>query len=156
MTEEKIELIANVKNWVCIKKGKIDSKTEDVEISRILASIIDSIDKKSWDFLSKDFDLKNLEEIAAEITGATQDKKGNYEIKGRVTDEMIAKSLAMVNNPSTTKKLSEKNVNVNSAKEISKAYLTSRVLDILKVRTKLDPKLIEKYAEETHKKKIGL
>ena len=157
MVEEQIQFSAKVKNWVCIKKGKVDAATPKIEVSRILASIINSIDKKIWNFLDEDFDLKNLDEIACEIVGAVPiNKKGELGIKGKVSEQKIAESLAKVNNPSTTKKFSQKNSETKNGKEICKAYLTYKVLELLKVRIRLDPKLVEKYEEETHKKKIGI
>ena len=157
MAEGQIQFLAKVKNWTCIKKGKTDAETPNVEVARILASIIDSIDKKSWDFIKDDFDLKNLDEIACEIVGAVPiNKKGTLGLKGRVSEQKIAESLAKINSPATTKKFSTQNAETKSGKDICKAYLTYKIMDLLKVRTKLDPKLIEKYEEEKYKKKIGM
>lgn len=157
MVEEQIQFSAKVKNWVCVKRGKVDANTPETEVSRILASIIDSINKKTWDFLKTDFDLENLDEIAYELTGAQAiNKKGVMGIKGRVSEQKISECFAKINSPSTTKKFSEKNTLTKSAKEVAKAYLTFKIMDLLKIRTSLDPKLIEKYEEEKHKKKIGM
>jgi len=157
MTEECIQFSAKVKNWVCVKKGKTDANTPAVEVSRILASIINSIDKKTWDFLKEDFDLQNLNEIAYEITGAVPiNKKGLMGLKGRVSEQKISECLAKINSPATTKKFSTKNIETKSGKEVCKAYLTFKIMDLLKIRTSLDPKLIEKFEEEKYKKQKGM
>ena len=148
--EDHIIFDAKVKNWISIKKIKIKSDTEKAEISRILASIHDSMHRKIWDFLSEEIDLKELDEIAYEITGAQFDKKKKtYLVKGRKSEAQIAEALAKCNSPSTTKKIT-KSPNKYYL-EIAKTYLTRKVIDLLGARIEINPKTIEKYMEQKTK-----
>ena len=148
--EDHVLFDAQVGKWICIKKGKIDKDTADIEVSRVLASIHDSMDRKIWEYLGKEINLKELDEIAYEITGAQFDKKKKkYLVKGRKSEAQIAEALAKCNSPSTTKKMT-KSPNKHY-KEIAKSYLTRKVLDLLGVRMELDPKLVEKFVETKSK-----
>jgi len=148
--EDHILFDAQVGKWVCIKKIKIKPNTEPIEISRILASIHDSMDRKIWQYLEQEINLKELDEIAYEITGAQFDKKKKtYTVKGRKSEAQIAEALAKCNSPSTTKKIT-KSPNKHYL-EIAKSYLTRKVLDLLGVRMELDPKLVEKFIETKSK-----
>ena len=146
MNKGKILFDAQVGNWICIKKGTIENNTADIEVSRVLASIHNSMDRKIWEYLGKEINLKELDEIAYEITGAQFDKKKKkYMIKGRKSEAQIAGALAKCNSPSTTKKIT-KSPNKYYL-ELAKSYLTRKVLDLLSVRMELDPKIVEKFVE---------
>ena len=146
MNEGQVLFDAQVGKWICIKKGKIEKDTADIEISRVLASIHNSMDRKIWEYLGEEINLKELDEIAYEITGAQFDKKKKkYMLKGRKSEAQIAEALAKCNSPSTTKKIT-KSPNKHYL-EIAKSYLTRRVLDLLGIRMELDPKIVEKFVE---------
>ncbi len=141
---------AKVGKWISIKKIKIKPDTEKADVARLLASIHDSMHRKIWDFLSEEVNLKELDEIAYEITGAQFDKKKKtYVVKGRKSEAQIAEALAKCNSPSTTKKIT-KSPNKYYL-EIAKTYLTRKVIDLLGVRIEIDPKTIEKYMEQKSK-----
>lgn len=147
MDEVKFE--AQIGKWVCIKKGTIEENASKIEASGLLAGIHDSMDRKIFEYLSDEINTKQLDTIAGEITQATLNKKGEYELKGRVSEQQIGEALAKINSPSTTKKMTLPEN--KHAMELAKTYLTRKVLEILKVRMEIDPKLIEKYLEEKKK-----
>ncbi|MFH0987027.1 MAG: DUF2666 family protein [Candidatus Micrarchaeota archaeon] len=138
---------AQIGKWVCIKKAKIEPGAEEMEKARILASIHDSMDRKIWEFIGKDFDLAVLDKIVNEITGAEYDeKKKVWTVKGRKSAEQIGEALAKCNSPSTTKQIPA-SANKHTV-EIAKSYITRKVLDMLGVRLELDPGLVEKYLKD--------
>lgn len=148
---DEIVFSAKVGPWICIKKQKIEQDIKNVEVSRTLASIHESMDRKIWEFLKQDFDLESLDRIAYEITGAVFDeKKKEWFLKGRISEQQITEALTKLRSPSTTKKITEQ---TKSGKEIAKAYLTRKVLELLGFNIELNPKTVDKYLEE--KQKLG-
>jgi hypothetical protein len=149
MTDE-IVFSANVGSWVCIKKGNPGPGAKKVEISRILASIHDSMDRKIWDFLKDDFPLEELDKIAYEITGAAyNEKKKEWLVEGKATEERLSQALAKLNSPATSRRINE--VLATKSKngpEIAKSYLSRKVIDLLGIRIELDPSVVEKYIKE--------
>jgi hypothetical protein len=146
---DEVVFSAQVGPWVCIKKQKVEPDTKKIEIARMLASIHDSMDKKVWHFLGEDFRLEELDKIAYEITGAQFDeKKKEWVVRGRTTEQQIAEALAKLNSPATTRQM---NVGSARGKEIAKSYLTRKVLDLLGFRLELDPKAVDKYLGEKAK-----
>ncbi len=144
-----IRFEAEVGKWICIKKEKIDEDTKPIEISRLLASIHDSLDRKIWEYLKEDIKKEQLDKIAYEITEAEYDeKKKQWKVKGKITEEKITKALAKLNSPSTSKKIEVKDKHL---KELAKAYLTRKVLELLGFKIEADPKLIDKYLENQRK-----
>ncbi|EHP86601.1 hypothetical protein MetfoDRAFT_1041 [Methanotorris formicicus Mc-S-70] len=134
--ENKIQFIAKHNSWFVVKKMNIDDKTEDIEIARLLSSIDETVLSKLPEYLP--FDMKKLEEIADEI----YQKK-----KGRIKEEDIVNALMKLKSPSTTKKLGEI-TNSKEGKEILKIILNNIILERLGIKTRIDPKLIEKYMEK--------
>jgi hypothetical protein len=134
--ENKIQFIAKHNDWFVVKKMNIDDKTEAIEIARLLSSIDETVLNKLPEYLP--FDMKKLEEIADEI----YQKK-----KGRVKEEDIVNALMKLKSPSTTKKLGEI-TNSKEGKEILKVILNNIILERLGIKTRVDPKLIEKYIEK--------
>lgn len=146
---------AEVKPWLCIKKQKIEEGTEKIEVSRALASIHNSMDRKIWEYLKDEFPLDELDKIAYDISGAQYyEKKKKYMVKGRLSEAQIATAMAKLSNPSTTKKINEVIPKTKNGLEIAKSYISRKVLDLLGFRLELDPKIVEKYVNE--KKKLGL
>lgn len=152
---QEIVFSAEVGSWVCVKKHKVEPNTKKVEVSRALASIHDSMDRKIWEYLGEDFPLEQLDKIAYEISGAQFDaKKKEWLVKGKVSETQLSEVLAKLNNPRTSKKINEVlNPKTNNGLEISKAYITRRVLDLLGFRIELDPKTVDKYLDEKAKSK---
>ena len=149
MTDE-ILFSAQVGNWVCIKKGKVEADAKKVEASRILASIHESMDRKIWEFLRDDFPLEELDKIAYEITGAAyNEKKKDWLVEGRVSEERLSQALAKLNNPGVGRRINEllKPATKNGP-EIAKSYLSRKVIDLLGLRIELDPSTVEKYIKE--------
>ncbi len=147
---DEVRFEANIRGWVAIKKMKIDEDTPLIEASRILASIHDSLDRKIWEYLKEEIPTEKIDKKAYELTGATYDeKKKQWTVKGRKTEQQIAQVLAKCNSATALKgiKLPE----VKQAKEIAKSYLTRKCLDLMGVRIELDPKLVEKYIEAKSK-----
>ncbi|WP_456472112.1 DUF2666 family protein [Methanocaldococcus sp.] len=134
--EEKIEFLAKHKNWFVVKKLKIDDKTEDIEIARLLCSIDETVSKKFLEYLP--FNLKKLEEIADEI----YKKK-----KGRVKEEDIIEALKKLKSPAVSRKLNEI-TELKEGKEILKIILNNIILERLGIETKVPAKLVEKYIEK--------
>jgi hypothetical protein len=143
---DSVEFTAQVGKWVCVKKLSVAPNSNPVEVSRGLASIHDSMDRKIWEFIGREFPLEPLDKIVYEITGAEyNEKKKEWQLKGRKTEEQIAAALAKLNSPSTTAKLVAK---TESEKELKKTYITRRTLDILGFRIELDPSMAEKYLKD--------
>lgn len=145
------EIIFDAKfgDWVCIKKQKVEDGAPKIEAARILASIMDTIGRKSLDFLKDDFPLAELDKAAYEIAGAQFDEKKKDWI---VKNKNIEESLAKLNNPSTSRKISEVlNPKTKNGPEIAKTYVAIKTFDLLGFRISLDPKVIEKYIEEKSK-----
>ena len=139
--EDSLKFEAQVGKWVCIKSHRADVNAP-LDTARALAGIHDSMDRKIWEFVGKEFPLEPLDKIVYEITGAEyNEKKKEWQLKGRKSEEQIATVLAKLNLPSTTAKM---NAKTDSEKEIKKAYVTRRVLDMLGFRLELDPKVAEK------------
>ncbi|AEF96829.1 DUF2666 domain-containing protein [Methanotorris igneus] len=134
--ENRIQFIAKHNDWFVVKKMNIDDKTENIEIARLLSSIDETVLNKLPEYLP--FDMKKLEEIADEI----YQKK-----KGRVKEEDVVNALMKLKSPSTTKKLGEI-TDSKEGKEILKVILNNIILERLGIKTRVDPKLIEKYIEK--------
>ncbi|MCS3901928.1 DUF2666 domain-containing protein [Methanococcus voltae] len=137
MSEEKITFNAKKGKWYVSKKLKIDEKTQDVEISRILISIEETLGKKIKDYLP--FDMIQLEEIADEIYVSK---------KGRVKEEDISQALAKLKSPATTKKLG-KLTDLKEGKDILKVVLTNIILERLGIKTHIDVKTMDKFIEKS-------
>lgn len=149
MTDE-IVFSAQVGNWVCIKKGKLDEDAKKVEVSRVLASVHESMDRKIWEFLKEDFPLEELDKIAYEITGAVyNEKKKDWLVEGRVSEQKLAEALAKLNNPTVGRRINELlKPTTKNGPEIAKSYLSRKVIDLLGIRIELDSGIVEKYIKE--------
>ena len=145
---DEIVFSAQVGNWVCIKKGTPGAGK--IEAARILASIHDSMDRKIWDFLKEDFPLEELDKIAYEITGAIyNEKKKDWLVEGKATEEKLAGALAKLNSPTTSRRINEVLLaKTKKGPEIAKSYLSRKVIDLLGIRIELDPSVVEKYIKE--------
>ncbi|MCD6523119.1 MAG: DUF2666 family protein [Candidatus Diapherotrites archaeon] len=143
---DKIEFFAQVGKWVAVKKMKIDEHVQPIEVCRFLVSVHETLDRKIWEFLSDDFDLKALEKIAADICGAELTKKG-WQIKGRLSEEKINQILAKLKSPTTSKAINQI-VKSKRGKEIAKTFVTRKVLEILGYPIELESKQVEKYIDE--------
>jgi len=140
---------AEIDKWICVKKFKTEPNSSAIEVARGLASIHDSMDRKIWEYLGKEFDITKLDKIAYEITGAEyNEKKKTWELKGRKSEAQIAEALAKLSSPTTTRAIESQTTN---GLEIQKAYLSRKVLDLLGIRLELDPKDVDKYLEERSK-----
>ena len=150
---QEINFTAEYGSRVCVKRQKIEPNTKKIEVSRALASIHDSMDRKIWEYLGEDFPLEQLDKIAYEISGAQFDaKKKEWMVRGKVSETQLSSILAKLNNPGMSKKINEVlNPKTSKGLEISKAYITRRVLDLLGFRIELDPKTVDKYLDEKAK-----
>lgn len=151
-----INFTAEVGNWIVVKKLKVDSNAPKIEVSRSLASIQQTIGKKMWDFMCDELPIHEYDKIAYGVSGAQYDeKKKDWLIKGKVSEQQMATALVKLSNPSITKQINEVTKNkTKTGVELAKSYITVKVLDLLGVRISVDPKLIEKYV--TEKAKLGL
>jgi len=152
MTDE-ILFSAQVGSWVCIKKGKLEADAKKVEVSRILASVHESMDRKIWDFLKEDFPLEELDKIAYEITGAAyNEKKKDWLVEGKVKEERLSQALAKLSSPTTSRRINDVlTTKTKNGPEIAKSYLSRKVIDLLGIRIELDPSIVEKYIKERAK-----
>jgi hypothetical protein len=145
---DEVQFTAQVGKWVCVKKQKVPDGAK-IEVSRALASIHDSMDRKIWEFLGEEFDLEALDKIAYEVAGAEFDeKKKKWLVKGRVSEQQIINALAKLKSPALTRSA---DISTKNGKAIAKAYVTRKVLDILGFQIELNPKTVEKYLEEKSK-----
>lgn len=149
MTDE-IVFSAQVGNWVCIKKGKLEAGSKKVEASRILAGVHESMDRKIWDFLREDFPLEELDKIAYEVTGAVyNEKKKDWLVEGKATEERLSQALAKLSSPATSRRINDVlAAKTKNGPEIAKSYLSRKVIDLLGIRIELDPSVVEKYIKE--------
>jgi len=147
---DEVNFSAQVGSWVCRKKGKLEADSKKVEVSRILASVHESMDRKIWDFLREDFPLEELDKIAYEIAGAVyNEKKKDWLVEGKVTEERLAEALAKLNSPATTRRINDVlATKTKNGVEIAKSYLSRKVIDLLGIRIELDPGIVEKYIKE--------
>ena len=150
---EEILFSAQVGNWVCIKKGKLEADSKKIEASRVLASIHESMDRKIWEFLKDDFPLEELDKIAYEITGAVyNEKKKDWLVEGRVSEERLSQALAKLSSPTTSRRINDVLMTkTKNGPEIAKSYLSRKVIDLLGIRIELDPSVVEKYIKEKSK-----
>ena len=141
----KIEFFADVpsEKWVVVKKLEVDEDTSKLELARFLASVHMTLNNKMFQFIGESLDLKALNELVEEITGAKWDKKKGWILKGRVGEEKISSILAKLKSPAVSKKLA-KIVKNKKELELAKVYLTRNVLEALKFQLEPDPGLIEK------------
>ncbi len=129
--EDKIDFIARHGKWIVVKKMDIDENTEKIDIARLLISIRETLDRKIFEYLDDDFDLRKIDNIASEIVP-----------DGRLTEEKIAQALKKLNSAEISRKLEGDKLK----KEIAKQILTEKVLQKLKLKT-LDAKSIDKYIQ---------
>ncbi len=129
-----------------VKKLTVKERTKPLEVARFLSSVHESLDKKMWEKLRQSMDLDALDELAADITGAEK-KDEEYKIKGRITFDKIQESLKKLKSPKTGKKVN-KIVSTKPGKQPAKAYLTRKVLELLKMRIEPDPDKIEKHIKK--------
>jgi hypothetical protein len=147
---DEVVFTAQVGPWVCVKKFKAEANTRKIDVARGLASVHDSMDRKIWECLKEDFPTDELDKLAYEIAGAEYDeKKKDWFVRGRKSEEQIAAALAKLSSPSTTKRI---NVDTKNGMEIAKAYLSRKVLDLLGFRLELDPAVVDKYIGEKAKR----
>jgi len=137
--EEHINFSAKYKSWVVVKKMKVEDEIEDVDVSRLLLSIRDTLDSKIFEFLEEDFDVKGLEREADELVPP-----------GRLKEEQIAAVLKAVNSPKTTKML--KGFTEEKLKlEVYKRLYTEIVLQKLKLKT-MEIKVLDKYLDDKNRR----
>ncbi len=72
---DSIEFLARYKNWLAVKKISINEKTPTEEIVLQMASIRQSVDKKSFELLG--IDTAKLDAYAAQLTGGARKSYGN-------------------------------------------------------------------------------
>ncbi|MCX8190409.1 MAG: DUF2666 domain-containing protein [Candidatus Diapherotrites archaeon] len=88
MGAEGVQLIANLDNWSCVKKLKIEKDMQPREVAEFLISLNMSVNKKSEDFLSKDIDfsiIKNaVDSCACEATKLLENQALKKAIKDSI------------------------------------------------------------------------
>ena len=52
---DKILFEAKVGDWVCVKKGELTPGVAKIDLARLLASIQESMSRKTWDFMKDDY-----------------------------------------------------------------------------------------------------
>ena len=146
MAMGQIEFFADVGKFRAIKKMKVDEETEPVAVARFLASVQDTLARKTRDYLGKDLPVDELDGIVASICDAEKKKKG-WKLKGRVSEEKISKALADARGAKASRRINEL-VTGKKARELAKAYVLQTTLDALGFPLVIDVKPFEKYLEE--------
>lgn len=141
-----IEFFADAGTFRAVKKLKVEEDTEAMFIARFLASVQDTLVRKTRDYMDKDMPMDQLDEIVASICDAEKGKKG-WKLKGRVSEERISKALADARGAKATRQINEI-VEGKKARELAKAYVLQTTLDVLGFPLVIDSKLFEKYLEE--------
>ncbi|MFW5902352.1 MAG: DUF2666 family protein [archaeon] len=143
-----VKFHAKIGDWICVKKGKFEEDTDPMEAAKLLASIYDSFKRKIWDYTGEELDLDELDEIAYDITGAEyDDKKDEYRIKGRISNETMTEALQDLKNK-VPRRIDIKN---KELREIAKTYVTRKTLELLKIRIEPEPDNFKDYAEKKRK-----
>lgn len=146
--EDHVKFQAKIDDWICIKKGKFDEHTDDIEAAKLLASIYDSFNRKIWEYIGSEIDLQELNEIAYQITGAEyDDDKEKYRIKGRVTNKQIAKAMKALK----SKVPRMLDVEQDELRQVAKTYVTRKTLELLKIKIDPDPDKLKKYVDKKRK-----
>jgi len=146
MADDKIEFFAQAGKWVVVKKLKVEPNTEPMWIARFLISVHETMDRKIWGFMAKDFDLEALDAIAGELCGAEKGKKG-WKLKGRLSEDRMNEILAKLKSVSVSKQINNV-VPTKKGRVIAKSYVTRKTIDIMGFPLYPDTKDIEKYLNE--------
>lgn len=144
--EERVEFFAQRGPWVVVKKLKVTPETSDLDVVRFLASVQETMGRKTFEFLGKAMDLAKLDAIAAECCGAEK-AKDSYATKGRLSDGQMQQAIAAIKSVKTSKAINDA-VTGKVARDVARVYVTRRCLDFMGFQVDLDPKQIEKLAEE--------
>ena len=134
--QDKINFMAKHGDWIAVKKMEIDDRTEAIDVARLLLSVRNTVDRKLFEYLDKDFDLEKLEGIVAEIVP-----------KGRLSEEKIAEVFKKLTY-SVPRKLEGNKLQ----KEIQKQIATEMVLKKLNLTT-MDADSFDKYIKKKELKK---
>jgi hypothetical protein len=128
--KDSIEFLARYKDWVSVKKISIDEGTRPEEIALHLASIRQSLDRKSFEILG--IDIKGIDDYASSIT---KDMRKSYS------------SLAQVIQKLGTNDAKEVVKNACKGKDelavIAETYLFRRVVQDLKFDFDVNPELLQ-------------
>ena len=144
--EGKIEFFADAGKFRAVKKIAVNDETEPMFVARFLASVQDTLVRKTRDFMNVDLPMDQLDEIVAEICDAEKKKKG-WKLKGRVSEEKISRCLADARGVKASRKINEI-IEGKKARELAKAYVLQTTLMALGFPLALDQKLFEKYLDE--------
>ncbi|MFC2174893.1 DUF2666 family protein [archaeon] len=141
-----IEFFADAGKFRAVKKLKVEENTEPMFVARFLASVQDTLVRKTRDYMDVDMPMDKLDEIVGEICDAEKKKKG-WKLHGRASEEKITKCLAAARGSKTTRMINEL-VEGKKARELAKAYVLQTTLDALGFPLVINAKLFEKYLEE--------
>ncbi|MCK4327759.1 MAG: DUF2666 family protein [Candidatus Diapherotrites archaeon] len=141
-----IEFFADAGKFRAVKKLKVDENTEPMFVARFLASVQDTLVRKTRDYMGGDLPMDKLDEIVGEICGAEKGRKG-WKLKGRVSEEKIGQCLAAARGSKATRMINEV-VEGKKARELAKAYVLQTTLNVLGFPLAIDAKLFEKFLEE--------
>lgn len=141
-----IEFFADAGKFRAVKKLKTEEDTEPIFVARFLASVQDTLARKTRDYMEQDFPVDKLDEMVAEICDAKKSKKG-WKLNGRASEERISKCLAAARGAKASRMVNEI-VQGKKARELAKAYVLQTTLDALGFPLTIDAKLFEKYLEE--------
>ncbi len=141
-----IEFFADTGKFRAVKKLQVVEETEPMHVARFLASVQETLVRKTRDYMDFDLPMDKLDEIIAEICDAKKSKKG-WKLNGRVSEERISKCLASARGPKATRLINEV-VEGKKARELAKAYVLQTTLDALGFPLAINQKLFEKYLDE--------
>ena len=144
--EGQIEFIADAGKFRAVKKMHVDDNTEPINVARFLASVQETLARKTRDYIGEDLPVDELDEIVAGICGAERKKKG-WKLKGRVSEEKLSQCLAEAKGVKASRQINEI-IEGKKARELAKAYVLQTTLDALGFPLTIDQKLFEKYLEE--------
>lgn len=114
--DDTIQFIANYRDWVAVKKLKIEEKTDPMMIAEFLASLSNSFDRKIGENLGKIVKLENVDAVLTEELGKVRGAEG------------IAKALSVVAGTKMNKAINE----ITGALELQKKE-KQEVIDFCKV-----------------------
>jgi hypothetical protein len=142
----KIEFFADAGAFRAVKKLQVEDTTDPIEVARFLASVQDTMQRKTRDYLAKAMPVDALDKIAGEMCGAELGKHG-WKLAGKASEEKICEVLAKSRSSALSRQVNEL-VPTKKAQDIAKAYVQQQVLDILGFPLVIDAKVFEKYAAE--------
>jgi hypothetical protein len=128
---DSIEFSARYRDWVVIKKASVHEDTKPEEVAFALASIRQTLDKKSFEFLG--IDLCALDSYADSITNGKAKRYND-----------LAAAIQGLGSPEAKTAVEKSIGQKQELKEIANTYLLRRIMKGLKFDTDMNQEMLAK------------